>query len=273
MGRAQTERSPARGVGRRRRPARTACCAAAAWTTGSSPQAIGRVENRLRRLGRPPRTADEMAEHLRLLGDLTPSELSGPMEAFLAELAQAGRALLIELPGTTEPARWISAEEQSLYQSAFPPRRSPDDEARGSIVRRFLRTHALIGLADLTGRYPIPPVEAADLLERWSEEGEVVRVGDPDAPDLDRWAERENLAEMRRVTVAVRRRESLAVAPEVFADFLLRRQHVHPATRGEGPAFVEAVLEQLQGFAAPAVGLGERDPAPTDQRLSAGLAG
>ena len=43
-----------------------------------SPQAIGRVENRLRRLGRPPRTADEMAEHLRLLGDLTHSELAGP---------------------------------------------------------------------------------------------------------------------------------------------------------------------------------------------------
>ncbi len=66
------------------------CYAAAAWTTGSIPEAIGRVENRLRRLGRPPRTADEMAEHLRLLGDLTPSELSGPMEAFLAELR--GRA-------------------------------------------------------------------------------------------------------------------------------------------------------------------------------------
>ena len=54
------------------------------------------------------------------------------------------------------------------------------------------------------------------------------------------------------MSVAVRRRESLAVAPEVFADFLLRRQHVHPATTGEGPAFVEAVLEQLLGFAAPA---------------------
>ena len=63
-----------------------------------SPQAIGRVENRLRRLGRPPRTADEMAEHLRLLGDLTQSELTGPMEAFLAELHRRGRALLIELP-------------------------------------------------------------------------------------------------------------------------------------------------------------------------------
>ncbi len=193
-----------------------------------------------------------MAEHLRLLGDLTPSELSGPMEAFLAELRQGGRALLIELIVTTEPARWISAEEQSLYDAAFPAASLPDQEARASIVRRYLRTHALIGLADLTGRYPISAVEAADLLERWSEQGGVVRVSDAGAADLDRWAERENLTEMRRVTVAVRRRESLAVAPEVFADFLVRRQHVHPATMGEGAAFVEVVLEQLQGFPATA---------------------
>ena len=40
---------------------------------------------------------------LRLLGDLTASELSGPMEAFLAELAEAGRALVdraARYPGT-----------------------------------------------------------------------------------------------------------------------------------------------------------------------------
>ena len=32
----------------------------------------------------------------------------------------------------------------------------------------------------------------------------------------------------------------------------LRWQHVHPSTRGEGPAFVETVLQQLQGYAMPA---------------------
>ena len=61
--------------------------------------------------------------------------------------------------------------------------------------------------------------------------GEAVRLGDPDDPDDDRWADRENLAEIRRATVAVRRRESLAVAPEVFADFLLA-----PAARPSGDA-------------------------------------
>jgi ATP-dependent Lhr-like helicase len=216
------------------------------------PQAVSRVDHRLRRLGRPPRTVDEMAEHLRLLGDLTATELSGPMETFLIELRQAGRVLTIELPGTTEPSRWISTEDESGYHSAFIVASAASEEARGSIVRRFLQTHALIGLSDLTARYPIAGPEASDLLERWVEEGKVVRVDDGEKPELARWARRDNLAEMRRVTVAVRRRETLAVAPEVFADFLLRRQHVHPATRGQGAAFVERVLDQLQAFAAPA---------------------
>ena len=77
-------------------------------------------------------------------------------------------------------------------------------------------------------------------------------MDDPAAPGRGAWAERENLAEMRRVTVAVRRRESLAVAPEVFADFLLRRQHVHPATVGDGAGFVEVGPGTTPGFAAPA---------------------
>jgi ATP-dependent helicase Lhr and Lhr-like helicase len=218
------------------------------------PQAIGRVDNRLRRLGRPPRTADEMAEHLRLVGDLTETEVSGPMNVLLSELREADRAVTIELPGVGEPWRWILAEQALLYRSAFPALEGTADEAiddaRDAIVRRFLSTHALIGLAELTARYPISSAEATELLDRWSEEGKVVRLGESGSTVDPRWAERANLAEMRRMTVAVRRRESLAVTPEVFADFLLRRQHVHPSTRGGGSAFVERVLEQLQGYAA-----------------------
>jgi ATP-dependent Lhr-like helicase len=238
------------------------------------PQAIGRVDNRLRGLGRPPRTAEELAEHLRRLGDLISAEISGPMTAQLSELQESGRAVTIELAGTTDPLRWILAEEDLLYRTAFPgasamrpytgldgaspPRSdstSPADAmsaARGKIIERFLRTHALIGLTDLTARYPISPTEATELLERFAEEGKAIRLDGSGETGETRWAERDNLAEVRRATVAARRRESLAVSPEIFADFLLRWQHVHPSARGEGPAFVESVLQQLQGYAIPA---------------------
>src|SRR5262249_52489944 len=121
-----------------------------------------------------------------------------------------------------------------------------------AIVRRYLGTHALIGLADLRARYPVTPGLATELLERWTDEGEVVRVEPDDGEDVPRWADGRNLAEVRRIAVALRRKESVAVPPEVYADFLTRRHALHPETRLAGAAAVPIVLEQLQGFAAQA---------------------
>jgi ATP-dependent helicase Lhr and Lhr-like helicase len=93
------------------------------------PRAVHQVEKRLRGFGQPPRTATEMAEWLRRLGDLTPMELEGPMAAFLEELQADGRALLIELPRCREPRRWIATEDEALYRDAFSP--LPCTQGRG----------------------------------------------------------------------------------------------------------------------------------------------
>src|SRR5207248_9224798 len=69
------------------------------------PRAVHQVERRLRGLGQPPRSATETAEWLRRLGDLAPSELEGPMAAFLAELEADGRAVRLDLARVGEPAR------------------------------------------------------------------------------------------------------------------------------------------------------------------------
>jgi ATP-dependent Lhr-like helicase len=214
------------------------------------PQAIGRVESRLRRRERAPRTAEEMAETLRSLGDLSPSELFGPMERLLEELRVEGRALLIELPGTSERAHWINAEEEELYRIAFSA--DGDGDAREKIVRRYLHTHALVGLDELTRRYPIAPEVASELLERWVEAGSVIGLAPASDETQMRWAERGNLAEVHRLSVAIRRRESVAVAPEVFVDFLVRRQHLALPLELDAGDGLERVLQQLRGFAAPA---------------------
>lgn len=228
------------------------------------PNAIGQVESRLREAGRPPRTIDEMAESLRRLGDLAPSELSGPMLGFLHELQAQGRAVAIELVKTAEPSRWISAEAAPEYSSAFSSESEDDptanDEEEGNdarlaqeaIVTRYLGTHALVGLDDLLARYPLGPGRATELLEGWEEQGRLVRIEPAEESGSPLWAERRNLEEVRRLSIALRRRESVAVAPEVFADFVARRQHVHPTTRWEGAAAFALILEQLAGHAAPA---------------------
>src|SRR4029077_19923850 len=105
------------------------------------PRAVHNVERRLRGLGQPPRTATEMAEWLRRLGDLTPAELEGPMAAFLEELQADGRARLIELPRCRESQRWIAAEDEELYRRAFGPADADPGQAQAAgraVFERFL---------------------------------------------------------------------------------------------------------------------------------------
>ena len=215
------------------------------------PNAIGRVENRLRGVGHPPRSAEEMAETLRQFGDLAPSELFGPMAVFLGELESQERAKQIRLEGTLEPLRWISSEESEMYETAFAVK-EPTPELDG-ILARYFRTHALVGLVELRQRYPIDLGVAIESIERLTTPAGLVRLQsvDGDGGD-DVWVDSRNLTEIRRLSIALKRKESVAVAPEVFADFLVRHQGAHPIAQREGQAAVGLVLEQLQGFAATA---------------------
>src|SRR5262249_43001125 len=54
------------------------------------PRAVQQVDRRLRSIGQPPRTAEEMADWLRRLGDLAASELEGSMAEFLKVLESSG---------------------------------------------------------------------------------------------------------------------------------------------------------------------------------------
>ena len=210
------------------------------------PGAVARVDARLRGIGHPPRTVDEMAEHLRQLGDLSPSELDGPMAGFLEQLEANDRAARIDIGARSQPIRWVGTEEVDLYRGAFLAKKR-DSTATEAIVRRHLRTHALVGLDDLLSHYPIDPARATEWLERWSEEGNLVRLDDGIGP---RWADPRNLEEVRRLSVALRRKEIVAVMPETYADYLVRRLGVHPQNQYEGREGVEQVLDELQGFAA-----------------------
>jgi ATP-dependent Lhr-like helicase len=212
--------------------------------------ALDRLDRRLRGVGRPPRTADEMAEWLGRLGDLSGSELAGPMLGFLEALRAEGRAATIELAGAAEPVRWVAAEDVADYRAAFDGGEAAAGEPLRRIVLRHLRTRALVGLDELRERYPVDPALATELLETLVENGALVRLDDARGDGV-RWSDRRNLDEARRLTIAIRRGESVAVPPEAFAEFVLRRQFAHPATRLEGEPAVGVVLGRLQGYAAP----------------------
>jgi ATP-dependent Lhr-like helicase len=78
----------------------------------------------------------------------------------------------------------------------------------------------------------------------------------------DEWCERGLLARINRYTVKRLRAEIEPVAARDFLRFLVDWQHVAPDTRMEGPQALETLIEQLEGFEAPA-GAWESEILPT----------
>jgi ATP-dependent Lhr-like helicase len=218
------------------------------------PRAVHQVERRLRGMGQPPRSATEMAEWLRRLGDLAASDLEGPMAAFLAELEADGRAVRLDLPRVSESGRWVLTEEADLYRQAFGLDEADAEQQTAAaelVLSRFLRTHALVGLRDVLARYPFEESWARRKLQEWSESGRLVVVPASEDAEPLRWSAPENLEQVQRGSLTILRREVLTCAPQQFVDFVLRWQGVHPAARrGEAAGLLDA-LERLQGLPLP----------------------
>lgn len=218
-------------------------------------RAVHQVNRRLRGVGRPPRSAAEMAEWLRRIGDVAASELEGPMAALLQELEDDGRVQRLTLPGVAEPQRWVLTEEAERYRSVFAEAESPHEEvqqAGAAILLRYLETHALVGLDDVLHRYPFERTWAQRKLEEWAQTGRLVRVAQAEAPEPLQWSLPENLDQVRRGTLAIHRREVITCPAAQFADFVARWQFVHPAARRSGADGLIEALTRLQAFPLPA---------------------
>lgn len=219
------------------------------------PAAVAQVDSRLRGVGRPPRSATELAELLRRVGDLSAAELHGPMAAFLAELEGDGRVTRLSLPVTAEPTRWLLTEEADCYRQAFgltpcePAERAAAAEA---ILLRYLDTHALVGLDDVVSRYGFDADWAQRHLETWAGKGRAVRVPTTGASaataEEPRWSAPDNWQQVQRGTLALLRSEVVTCPPWQFVDFLLRWQKVHPDTQTRGPDGFSAALDALEGL-------------------------
>jgi ATP-dependent Lhr-like helicase len=214
------------------------------------PRAVHQVERRLRGVGQPPRSATEMAEWLRRLGDLTPEELEGPMAVFLEQLQSEGRACRLELPRSSP--RWVAVEDAEQYRQAF----ALDDNvvdaeqrqtAAAAILHRFLTTHALVGLNDMLARYPFEAAWARRQLEEWARAGRVVAVSVAESESVI-FSDPANLEQVQRGSLGILRREVVTCSPPQFAEFLLRWQGVHPEARRGGSDGLADMLGRLQGL-------------------------
>ena len=251
------------------------------------PAALADLELSLQALAedRQARTADQVHDLLRRLGDLSSDEAGartagGRVEAslHLAELASTRRAVRARIAGEE---RWIAMEDVARYRDGVgvsaPPGvpqafLAPVAGALDGLLARYARTHGPFLAAEPARRWGLPEGVVGDVLHRLVAAGTILagefRPGGAERELCDP----EVLRLLRRRSLATLRREVEPVDPVTLARFLVTWQGVAPspsATGSAGPPFrgsaalerLAEVVDQLAGLPIPASVL-ERDVLP-----------
>jgi len=223
------------------------------------PEAIARVKAEI---WPDAANADELHDALVWLGFLTDAEVeaNAGWRDWLADLAAQKRAARIGCAGAP---LWIAAERLSLFRSLWPDcATEPAITAPAGYDKSLSSDDALLEL--LRGRLEgLGPVTAAALaaplgleiatgLARLESEGFAMRGRFSAEAIGEEWCERRLLARIHRYTIKRLRAEIEPVAARDFLCFLFQWQHVAPESRMEGEKALEAIIEQLEGFGAPA---------------------
>jgi ATP-dependent helicase Lhr and Lhr-like helicase len=231
--------------------------------------------------------ADELHDALVWLGFITEDEVAREVgwQDWLQELAGQRRAA--RLATTPGGAIWIAAERVPQF-AALSPEAAPApaikapaalsgrtwsrEEALVEIVRGRLEGLGPVTEAALAHSIGVEPAEVAAALVALQAEGFAMRgwftpqaasaTSRPtDLPDRDgrsegsaaaEWCERGLLSRINRYTVKRLRAEIEPVSGQDFMRFLLTWQHVEPEARMEGPLALQEIVNQLEGFEAPA---------------------
>lgn len=229
----------------------------------------------------PIRDAEELHELLISLvaiqdGDWT--ELSASLAtvdlaSLLGDLVRQGRAARADGPSG---AIWFAAEQLASIRFLFPDHavdpafqvpesaliKSTDrEDARLRLTRGHLEISAPITAAQLARRCGLGVADCGYGLAQLEAYGEIMRGNFTPAltPDDDEeYCDRRLLARIHRYTIARLRAAIEPVTVQHYLRFLLRWQHLTPDARLSGKAGVRAVIEQLEGFEAPAAAW-ERD--------------
>ncbi len=237
------------------------------------PRALERVEDELQRRSEMTRATgrDELHDVLRRVGDLTRAELELRVfegvdaDALLVALERERRVIRMRVAGEQ---RFVAADEAGLYRDALgamPPGGLPQvfladvPDALSVLVARYARTHGPFTSKELAARYR---VDAASVLRELERAGALVRGELRPGGSEREWCDVEVLRRLRRVSLAVLRKEIEPTEQRRLAAFLPSWQGVDRHSRvGAGVERLREVLVPLQGLALP-VEIWERDVLP-----------
>ncbi|WP_226505033.1 DEAD/DEAH box helicase [Pseudomonas sp. MWU16-30317] len=210
-----------------------------------------------------PTRADEMHEALMQLAVIEQAEVDVQpfWQAWLEQLAGQGRAMWLQ---AGERRLWFARERLSCVQAVYPSMTPAlpalagfdqpweSDGARVELLRARLSGCGPMLLGDICRPLALMPNEVEQALAVLEGEGYVLRGHFRPGVRDTQWCERHLLARIHRYTVKRLRQEIEPVALQDFMRFLFDWQHLSSATRLQGPAALSAVLQQFEGFSAPA---------------------
>jgi ATP-dependent Lhr-like helicase len=241
------------------------------WLDPDSADEMGRLDEaamaRVREEAWPDAAnADELHDALVWFGFLTETEADAreDWKDWLIELAQSRRAALVT---AQEGVFWVPAERLRQLQAVYPvgvvdpPIAAPasadeaweQDAALIELVRGRLEGQGPTTLAQMTETFGLPPVRISAALSALEVEGFALAGSFTPGGTEREWCERRLLARIHRYTVKRLRAEIEPVSARDYLRFLLDWQGVSTDARREGAKALDAVVEQLAGFEAPAV--------------------
>src|ERR1051325_2597531 len=212
-----------------------------------------------------PRNADELHDALVELGFLT--EVEGTQwQQFFEELKAENRAATLT-PAETTTRLWIAAERLPQINAVYPAAKlqpaiaAPEsvsrtewkfDGALVEILRGRLEGLGPVTVPQLIQSSALNKLEIETGLLKLESEGFVIRgLFTPGTTETE-WCARRLLARIHSYTLNRLRQEIEPVSSADFVRFMLAWQKLAPDHQMEGPESVRAIIEQLEGFEAPA---------------------
>jgi ATP-dependent helicase Lhr and Lhr-like helicase len=229
--------------------------------------------------------ADEMHDALVELGFITGAE-GVEWQGFFAELKKNRRAALLQI-GSADilsenedlnqdsnadkmsalPSLWVAAERlpqfEAIYPSASlkPPIVAPEslaqvvwarEDALVEVLRGRLEGLGPVTVQSLASSFGLSTNDIESALLKLEAEGFVIRGQFTPGGTETEWSARRLLARIHRYTLNRLRQDIEPVSTADFMRYLLAWQKVASDHQMEGPESVKVVIEQLEGFEAPA---------------------
>ncbi|WP_422652968.1 ATP-dependent helicase [Actinophytocola sp.] len=227
------------------------------------PEVLAEVEHSLQRLEptRHARHAEDAADLLRFLGDLSPAEaaLRGVEPGWLDELERQRRVIRVRIASTE---RYVIIEDAGRMRDALGVAlpvgvpeafTEPVADPLGDLLSRYARTHGPFPPADVAARFGLGVAVVTGVLDRMVGTGRLVRGELRPGGTQVEYCDADVLRRVRRASLAKLRAEVEPVEPAALGRFLPVWHGVGKRLR-TGPTAddVMSVVEQLAGAPLPA---------------------